>query len=79
MSVDNPVPIQELEVLWRQRVQNAKERYDLALAETVKLDQDSNNERRARAEAAALKAREEYVRLLRIWDDLVAHGKVPQE
>jgi len=77
--VDNPVPIQELEVLWRQRVQNAKERYDLALAETVKLDQDSNNERRARAEAAALKAREEYVRLLRIWDDLVAHGKVPQE
>jgi len=77
--VDNPATIQELEVLWRQRVQEAKLRYDLALAEAEKLERNPTAESRAQADEAVLKARAEYMRLLRIWDDLVAHGKIPQE
>jgi len=77
--VDNPATIQELEVLWRQRVQEAKVRYDLALAEAENLERNPKAQSRAQAEEAALKARAEYMRFLRIWDDLVAHGKIPQE
>ena len=77
--MDNPATIQELEVLWRQRVQEAKVRYDLALAEAENLERNPKAQSRAQAEEAALKARAEYMRFLRIWDDLVAHGKIPQE
>jgi len=77
--VDNPATIQELEVLWRQRVQEAKVRYDLALAEAENLERNPKAQSRAQAEEAVLKARAEYMRFLRIWDDLVAHGKIPQE
>ncbi|HTP31475.1 MAG TPA: hypothetical protein VMJ75_04825 [Candidatus Acidoferrales bacterium] len=77
--MDNPATIQELEVLWRQRVQEAKVRYDLALAEAENLERNPKAQSRAQAEEAVLKARAEYMRFLRIWDDLVAHGKIPQE
>src|SRR5215467_2406905 len=72
----------ELEGTWRQRLENAFERYCAAAEEYVKLlrngAQCPRNElqRIMRAEADAL---EEHSRILRIFTDLVMNGKLPEE
>lgn len=58
---------QALEEAWRKRVENARERYLEAVANQAA---DSELRRAARAE---------YMRLLRVFADLVMKGKIPPE
>lgn len=78
--MNNPVSIQELEAIWRQRVQEAKLRYDLAMADAEKaasLATDTPSP--SREYDAMLAARREYMRVVKILDDLVVDGTIPQE
>jgi hypothetical protein len=58
---------QALEEAWRKRVENARERYLEAAA-----NQAADRELRRAARA-------EYMRLLRVFTDLVMKGKIPPE
>jgi len=75
--LDHSKPRQEVEAFWRQRVQDAKLHFDQALADAQTSAADAAS--RARADQVVLAARVEYMRLLRVWDDLVQRGKLPPE
>ena len=62
---------QELEQLWRNRLDDAKLR--LAYATSYANGRDDGWARRAHETALA-----EYTRVLRIFTDLVVHGKIPE-
>ncbi|HTS67205.1 MAG TPA: hypothetical protein VMH28_34510 [Candidatus Acidoferrales bacterium] len=51
--------------------------FDQALADAQTSAADAAS--RARADQVVLAARVEYMRLLRVWDDLVQRGKLPPE
>ncbi len=78
----------ELEDRWRERLDTARHDYDVAVLrfDTVLSDQikhplpapdGSRSVRLARCEESA--ARNEYMRLLRIFTDLIVHGTIPEE
>jgi len=58
---------QALEEIWRKRVEGARERYLAAMA-----DQATGGERKREARA-------EYMRVLRVFSDLVMKGTIPSE
>jgi len=75
--VDPSISKQRLETKLRRRVQDAKLRYDKALAdaETPAPDEPS----RTKALEAVLTARAEHMRALEIWNEFVEHGTLPPE
>lgn len=77
MPVDPSISKQHLEAQWRQRVQDAKLRYDQALADAEAAAPDEAS--RAQALEALLAARAEHMRVLEIWNELVEHGTLPPE
>ncbi len=89
MSAPSPTPSRTaLEDLWRERLRQASDRYTLALAQSGKLLAEANlglSElpdfaealRRCRFVEAA--AREEYMRILRIFTDLTLNRVMPPE
>jgi hypothetical protein len=61
--------------IWRKRLEEAENRYEDASAQLqAALTQDSGV---AEARERKMTARAEYLRLLRIFSDLVLRGKVP--
>jgi hypothetical protein len=58
---------QALEEAWRQRVEKARERYRMAIADRAA---DPERWRETRAE---------YLRVLRVFTDLIMTGKIPPE
>ncbi len=76
----------QLEALWRSRVREARERYTTAAGRTWAVLEEWEQSllpspdgafivrRSAELEATALS---EYVRVLKVFTELVAHGKVP--
>jgi hypothetical protein len=84
---DRPPSREELENLWRTRLDKAADRYNTA-KKTYRLVADEDRQgltpspdgryaiRQARQEEAA--ARAEYIRVLRIFTDLILHGKIPK-
>lgn len=85
----------EFEDIWRERLEDSKERYDAASARCREVLAEHNASRSASfpkftptpdgtfAIAQALKtesaARQEYVKVLHIFTHLVIHGDLPQE
>jgi hypothetical protein len=88
MAYGSPQNRHELEALWRERLQIARSNYDVAVAEFRKVSADlkqwplpapdgSAAFRQVRvAESAALN---EYIRTLKIFTDLIVHGKTPED
>jgi hypothetical protein len=85
--MNNPAKQREaLEDLWRERTDLARRRYRIAKAECAKAISEQSDaappdgtfgyRKALRAENAALA---EYSRVLRIFGDLVANGKMPQD
>ena len=75
---------QELEDLWRRRLQDAKYRLVLARyyteeAQTVELPRAAYNSGLLRALHVEKSAIEEYQRVLCIYTDFVMDGKIPDE
>jgi hypothetical protein len=76
----------ELEQIWRARLQESRQKYDLSVAQTRKVLSDQKRfampagdgffavQHAHRQESAA---RNEYARVLKIFMDLVVSGKVP--
>ena len=78
---------QDLENIWRERVRQARARYEEAHAgfravwdehfhERMTADPSFAIEQAHKAETAALR---DYMKVLKIFMDLVLHGKVPRE
>jgi hypothetical protein len=79
---------QEVEEYWRDRLKSARQKYELAVAQQHKaLEQQkrwplpapdgSGAVRSALIQESA--ARNEYMRILKIFTDLTIYGKVPEE
>ena len=76
----------ELEDRWRARLSDAKRGHDVASAQfraaaaqhrALGLISSDGNLALHQALVAEAKARQEYIRILRIFTDLVVHGRVP--
>ena len=84
-----PYPFrQEIECCWRQRVEAARRKYDLTVAQSRKAKAEHKNwpvpapdgytaVRKSRLQRSA--ALNEYMRTLRIFTDLIVYGKMPEE
>jgi len=79
---------QDLEKLWHDRLVEARKKYDVAVTETRTASDDFRTQQLPTPDgggnlAGALKAegraRDEYMRVLRIFSDLVLQGERPEE
>ena len=71
---------QELEKLWKQRWNAAKLKLELAAIYVTQIEQQMPKKDAYRqALEAEVHAAVEYTRVLRIYTDLVVHGKIPEE
>ena len=84
MTQPQPQPDRILATIWRMRLDNAKESYDLAAAEFHRSAEDYRlrevpdaDAALQRAMAAADMARENYMQVLKSFTDLVMSGTLP--
>src|ERR1017187_3068471 len=79
---------QDVEELWRRRLAAAKAGYEIAAARFRTASEDFRSKphtqsrwrfQRTLAIAAESSARKEYMRVLRVFTDLVLYGKIPDE
>jgi len=88
MESGPPNERQRVEDLWRIRLDEAHKNYNLAVAEARTAGADFHSRQLPTPDGSAnlvnalrteRVARDEYMRVLRIFTDLVAHGKRPEE
>ena len=84
----NPEHLKKIELLWKERVANAKNRLNFAIAFLKELEDENRSgavpspdddliyRRAIHAEQTAL---EEYKQVLKIYEDLTLHGKIPDD
>lgn len=89
MSDNGPgISPQDVEVLWRGRLAGAKASYETAVARFRTASEDFRSNHTPSPDggfsvhlaiAAESSARKEYMRVLRLFTDLVLYGKIPNE
>jgi hypothetical protein len=79
-------PRQDVELYWRERVRAARIKYDLVIAESRKVLEEQTDLASPDATAALRRvrqqeslARDEYMRVLKIFTELTVDGKMPEE
>jgi hypothetical protein len=84
----SPIRKQDVEEIWRRRLSEAKGRYEVAVARFQTASEEFRNHHTTPPDggfgvhlaiAAESSARKEYMRVLRLYTDLLLHGKVPED
>lgn len=79
---------QEIEELWRRRLAEEKARYEVAVARFQTASEDFRNHHTTPPDGgfgvhlaitAESNARKEYMRVLRLYTDLLLYGKIPED